>query len=368
MRWSIVRQLGLGFVLSVALLIAYLSLWPVPVEPVPWEAPVSQGYTGVYAVNSGLTDLTVVPLGAESGPEQIGLSSDGKLYMSVTNGVILRMELDGTAQEVFATTGGRVLGFAFDAAGNLIAADAERGLLSISPDRTITLLTDTVGNDPIRFANAVVVARNGTIYFTDATRRFAAARWGIDEASFLDTTEQSATGRILAYDPARQTTRIVARGLSFANGLTLSRDEQTLLVAETARYRVWQIAVTAEDLDVDAGSPEATVLLENLPGLPDNLTRGLGGRIWLGLYSPRSAELDSTDEPFIRKLLVRLPRGLLPQPPPYGHVIAFMEDGTIVADLQDPGGAFPKTTGITETADRLYVQNLNGLGLGWIEQ
>ena len=36
-----------------------------------------------------------------------------------------------------------------------------------------------------------------------------------------------------------------------------------------------------------------------------------------------------------------------------------------VADLQDPTGAYPETTGVTETTDRLYVQNLHLKVLGW---
>jgi sugar lactone lactonase YvrE len=92
------------------------------------------------------------------------LARDGKLYAAVASGNILRMNAEGTDQEVFANTGGRVLGFDFDAAGYLIAADAIKGLLAISPDRKITMLTDKVGGDPIRYADAVVVASNGKVY------------------------------------------------------------------------------------------------------------------------------------------------------------------------------------------------------------
>ena len=42
------------------------------------------------------------------------------------------------------------------------------------------------------------------------------------------------------------------------------------------------------------------------------------------------------------------------------------EDGKVVADLQDPTGAYPQTTGLTETADRLCVQNLHLRVLGWM--
>ena len=361
------KKIAWALTLAVLVLAAYLGLWPVPIQAVRWKAPVATGYTGAYAANNKLAGLNIIPLGAEAGPEHIVLARDGKLYAAVASGNILRMNPDGTAQEVFANTGGRVLGFDFDAVGNLIAADAIKGLLAISPDRKITVLADQVGGDPILYADAVVVAGTGEAYFSDASGRFAPAKWGGPfEAALLDLLEQSSTGRILAYDPVTKTTRIVAKGLSFANGVALSRDEQSLFVAETGKYRVWKIDVAADNLDVNQGSPQATVLLDNLPGYPDNLMRGLEGTIWLGFSGPRSADVDAmADKPFLRELTLRLPRVLWPLPKAYGHVLAFTEDGKVVADLQDPTGAYPETTGLTETADRLYVQNLHLKVLGW---
>ena len=263
-------------------------------DPVSWQAPSPPGYTGVHAPNDRLADLETIPLGDEEGPEHIVLAGDGKLYAAVASGGFLRMAPNGAGQEVFVNTGGRVLGFDFDAAGNLIAADAIKGLLSISPEGKITVLADQVGGAPIRYADAVVVAADGAIYFSDASTRFAPAAWGgTFEASILDIIEQSCTGRILAYDPATKKTRIVAKGLSFANGVALSRDEQFLFVNETGKYRVWKIAVSADNLDLRQKSPLATVLLDNLPGYPDNLMRGLDGKIWLGYAKPRNPTVDN---------------------------------------------------------------------------
>jgi sugar lactone lactonase YvrE len=351
-------------------LAAYLALWPVPIEPLSWKAPAAPGYVGPHAVNQKLAGLRMIDLGGEEGPEHIVIARDGKLYTTVLSGNILRMNPDGSGREVFAKTGGRVLGFDFDAAGNLIAADAVKGLLSISPDRKVSVLTDKVGNDPIRYADAVVVARNGKMYLSDASTRFAPARWGgTFEASVLDIIEQSSTGRILEYDPATRGTRVVAKGLSFANGVALSQDEKDLFVAETGKYRVWKIATDARDLDVSTPGPQARLLLDNLPGYPDNLMRGLDGKIWMGFTKPRSPVVDGmAEKPFLRQLTLRLPRALWPVPKAYGHVVAFTEDGKIVADLQDPSGAYPETTAVTETSDRLYVQSLHAKGLGWLEK
>jgi sugar lactone lactonase YvrE len=361
-------------VIGAALLLAmaYLSSWPIPIQPVRWIAPSQPGYSGAHAANSRLAGLQMIDLGAESGPEHIAIGRDGKLYTTVESGRILRMNPDGTEQSVFASTGGRVLGFDFDAAGNLIAADAVKGLLSISSDGKVSVLTDSVNingqRDPIRYADAVVVATTGKMYLSDASTRFAPKDWGgTFEASVLDILEQSSTGRILEFDPATQATRVVAHGLSFANGVALSLDGQHVFVNETGKYRVWKIAVASQDLDVRQTSNQATVLFDNLPGYPDNLMRGRDGKIWLGFAKPRNPTIDNlATQPFMREVTLRLPRALWPIPKSYGHVMAFTEDGKVVADLQDPSGTYPESTGVTETADRLYIQSLHAKGLGWM--
>ena len=362
------KKIVLTIVAILFLLAAYLTLWPVPINPVSWNAPMQPGYVGVHTVNTKLANLNIISLGAEVGPEHIAIGKDGKLYTTVASGNILRMNQDGTALEVFVNTGGRVLGFDFDASGNLIAADVNNGLLSISRDKKMRVLTDKVNGDPIRYADAVVVAKSGKMYLSDASTRFAPKDWGgTFEASMLDILEQSATGRILEYDPANKTTRIVAKGFSFANGVALSSDEKTLFVNETGKYRVWKLSVAANDLDISVPSSQAEVLLNNLPGYPDNLMRGLDGKIWLGFAKPRNPTIDKlAAKPFMRKLTLRLPRAMWPIPKAYGHVIAFTEDGKVVADMQDPSGAYPETTAVTETADRLYIQSLHAKGLGWM--
>jgi hypothetical protein len=161
----------LGTLLALVLLAAaYLLLWPVPITPVAFALPTAPGYGGVHAANTKLAGLKMIDLHGEIGPEHIVFGPDNKLYTTVASGNILRMAADGSGQEVFANTGGRVLGFDFDAKGNLIAADAIKGLLSIAPDgKTTTVLTDSVNGDPIRYADAVVVAKSGNMYFSDAS-------------------------------------------------------------------------------------------------------------------------------------------------------------------------------------------------------
>jgi hypothetical protein len=192
---SIARKVAGAAAVVVVGVVAYLSLWPIPAEPVSWKAQTPPGYTGAHAPNTRLSGLRTIDIGSEFGPEHMAIGPDGKLYAAMTSGSLVRMDPDGAKQEVFANTGGRVLGFAFDAQGRMFAADAMKGLLAITPnaaaDARVTVLADRVSpDDRIRYANSIVAAPDGTVYFTDASGRFSPSDWGgTYEASVLDIME-----------------------------------------------------------------------------------------------------------------------------------------------------------------------------------
>ena len=370
------RKIVVILAVAVAALAGYLFAWPVPVEPAAWKPAPAPGYAGPHAVNTRLANLKALPLGEDEGPEHI-VERDGWLYVAVASGAIIRMRPDGSQKEVVVRTGGRPLGFDFDAEGAIVIADAmageHGGLLratGIGANAKLEVLTDKLHGDPIRYADGVVVAKSGRIYFTDASRRFGAKRWGgTFHASVLDVLEHSSTGRVLEYDPATKATRLVMSDLCFPNGIALSADERHLFVAETGEYRIWKIDTGAKDVNAKSPSPQASLLFENLPGYPDNLMRGQDGKLWVGLVKPRGAFIDdNAGKPWLRKLALRLPQALWPVPPAYGHVFAFDETGKVLEDLQDPSGAYPETTAVTETADRLYVQSLHAKTLGYLEK
>ncbi|WP_373888585.1 SMP-30/gluconolactonase/LRE family protein [Massilia genomosp. 1] len=345
------------------ILASYLGLWPVPIDPVGWDAPSAPGYTGEHAANSKLAGAQRIELHGEVGPEHVLAGPDGKLYTGVRSGNILRMNPDGSGQEVFAATGGRPLGMAFAADGSLVVADGVKGLLSVAPGGQVSAL----GDAQARFLNAVAIGAGGKIYVTESSTRFTPARHGgTVEAAMLDVMEQSATGRVLEYDPATKALREVATGFSLANGIALSADGASLFVSESGRYRVWKIAIDADQLDVGKQSAQARIVFDNLPGYPDNLTRAPDGTLWLGFGGQRNDLDQMARRPFLRRVVLRIPRFLWAAPKAVGHVMAFSEDGKVLDDLQDPAGASPLTTGATVSAARLYIHNADGGALGWI--
>ena len=333
----------------------YLFFWPVPITPQAWEAPENAGYVDAFVPNEALADLTRISLRGHDGAEDAALGPDGSLYLATHDGTILRYEPETSAMAPFVNTGGRPLGVEMAPGGGLYVADAYRGLLAVSAEGEVTLLTDTVEDgSPIRYANNLDIAEDGTIYFSDASTRFGALEWGGTlEASYLELMEHGASGRVLAYDPATGVTRLVADGFSFANGIALTADGTELLIAETGTY-------TVNKLDLTTEGAVPVPILENLPGFPDNLSRALDGSFWLGVVSPRSAAADAlSDKPFMRAVVQRLPAALRPKAQRYGFLMRLDAEGNVLEVLQDPSGTYAMTTGAIDAEDgTLYVMSL----------
>ena len=257
-----------GCLVFVCMVLGFMGCGGV-ISPVKWEAPLNPGYEGVYAKNDILKDIEQVHVGQEEeGLESVAVDGMGRIYLSATaRGKILRMEPDGSGLSVWADTGGRPLGMAFDKSGNLIVADAFRGLLSVSPDAVVTELASEADGIPIRYADDVDVATDGTIYFTDASTKFGAKAFGGTlEACTLDTLEHGGYGRLLCYHPETGQTETLLSGLYFANGVAVSHDQQCVLVSETTNYRIVRYWTAGEK------KGQSDYILHELPGFPDNIT------------------------------------------------------------------------------------------------
>ncbi len=342
-----------------AAILVYLLAWPVPVDPVAWDAPDDRGLTGVFAPNSWLENVDAIDLGLHEGPEDVARGPDGFLYASSHSGIILRISpADGSITN-FARVGGRPLGIEFDSDGSLLVANAYLGLQRVAPDGEVSLLLSEIDGQALVYADDVAVAADGTVYFSEASTKFSAAEaQGTLDASLLDILEHGGHGLIIAWSPTDGKARIVLDGLNFANGVAVSEDQQYLLIAETGTYRILKHWIAGPD----AGKTE--VLIDNLPGFPDNINNGLNERFWIGLVSPRSALLDRySHSPFIRRIMQRLPAFVRPKPIPSSHVFAINGDGEVLMDLQDPAAQYPMLTGVLETRSKLYLSSLVGHAL-----
>ncbi len=334
------------FFIALLLLLAYLLFYPVPIKPATWTPPTPPVLEGDYNVNNKLAAIQHIFDGQCLHCEDVEVDSLGNIYGGNDKGDIIKMTPDEKST-VLANTGGRPLGLHMDKQGQLLVADAVKGLLSISPKGNITTLSTTHNGLPFLFTDDLETGKDGTIYFSDASHRFAI------EDYKLDLFEHQPNGRLLAYYPATKKTELLMDGLYFANGVAVSPDDDFVLVNETGKYRVTRYWLSGEK----AGTSE--VFIDNLPGFPDGISTGNDGIFWLTLLSPRTKSLDGIlDQPFLRKVVVRLPEFMQPAPQRYGFILGLNADGEIIYNLQDPEGNFAQIASVEQFDDKLYFGSL----------
>jgi hypothetical protein len=102
------------------------------------------------------------------------------------------------------------------------------------------------------------------------------------------------------------------------------------------------------------------VLIDDLPGIPDNLSTGSDGRIWVALPTARNPLLDwaLARNPVYRKVIWAMPEPLRPMGKRTAWVLAVDPAGHIVHDLQTTGDRYHMVTGVREHAGKLYLGSL----------
>ena len=338
------------------------------INPVPWRPAPAPSRARRRRSDVPLPPLDVVDVGGR-GPEDVVVAGDGSVYTGTEDGLVRRIRLlrDAPAKvDVVADTGGRPLGVEWLPDGRLLVCDAYRGLLAVDVVAGVTaggdpaalkaavaVLTDTAGGVPLKLCNNAAVGRDGTIWFTDSSARFDLANYR------ADLFEHSGTGRLLRRDPDGATHTLVT-GLQFANGVALAPDESGVFFAETGGYRLSRLLLTGER----AG--EVEVVLDNLPGFPDNLSLGDDGLVWMAMASPRERVVDALAPapPVVRKVAWAMPEKL--QPRPRGGVWVMGVDpvgGGIVYDLEGSHDRFGMTTGVRQHRGRVWLGSLVGTTL-----
>ncbi len=345
------RRLALALGAALLAAVAWLLLAPVGFEPVLWQPEEDPMGTGPWQPNSKLSGVTRLSLDGATGPEDIEVLPDGTLLTGVADGRILRWR-DGILDTV-ADTGGRPLGLVRSVQGGLWVADAERGLLHVAHDGSITVAATEADGLPFAFTDDVDIAPDGWVYFTDADHR-----WGHHQLKSA-ALEGGAYGRLLRYRPTDGQVETVMDGLHFANGVAVSGDGTYLLLTETLRSRVLKVFLTPERF----GQHE--VVIDNLPGYPDNITNAGRGVYWVALFGPRSDIKDAAaSSALLRKVAARAPGTLLTRTRRRSMAVAISHVGRVLQFMDDPGGNYAPVTSVTEFGGTLYLGSLKEPDIG----
>jgi hypothetical protein len=257
-----------------------------------------------------------------------------------------------TPPDLVADTGGRPLGVEVDPRdGSLVVCDAYKGLLRVTPNGAVTVLTDHAAGRPLVMCDNAAVARDGTVYFTDSSDVYPVSAWK------RDMMEYRPNGRLLAYDPVSGHTDVLAERLYFPNGVALTPDESALMFVETTTHRLMRLPL--------GGSP---VEVADLPAYPDNLSAVGDGTYWIALPSPRVAIFEKLlPYPRVRQLVAAAPERLQPQPRRYGLVALVDGDGAVLRTLHGPAGTYTMITGVRQHGDTLWLGSLTEAAVARVE-
>jgi ribose transport system permease protein len=318
-----------------------------------------------YALNDKLRNVEVIGLDQIEGPEDVILDRDDNLYCGSRHGDIVKFfGPDHKRSEVFAHIGGHPLGMAFDREGNLQVCVGGMGLYAVSPMGEVRKMTDETNRSPrsivddarVRFADDLDIAPDGRIFFSEASIRYESQDWAVDGV------ECRPNGRVICHDPRSGTTRTVLRNIRLANGICMASDGQSLLLNETWACRVLRYWFDGPK----AGKVE--VVIDGLPGYPDNVNRASDGNYWLALVGMRTPVLDlALRMPgFRRRMARRIPMDewIFPNINT-GCVVKFNEKGEVLETLWDLGGQnHPMITSMREHRGHLYIGGIYNNRIG----
>lgn len=326
-----------------------------------------RGSDSPYAVNDRLSHAEAIGLNEVEGPEDVILDREGRLYGGTRQGWILRFSGEHfEKRELFARTGGRPLGLAFDRDDNLVVCVSGMGLYGVRPSGDVYKITDQtrrswfkiVDDSRLRLTDDLDIGPDGKIYFSEASTRFGVDNWPVDGL------EARGTGRLECHDPATGRTRTLVDHIRFCNGVCMAHDNRSVLYNETFGMRVMRYWLDGPK----KGKTE--VVIDNLPGHPDNINRASDGGYWLALVGMRAPVYDvAMRHPGFRiRMIKRLPVDeWLIAGVNNGCIVKLNAEGKPLTSYWDPGGKSHATlTSMREDRGYLYLGGLENNRIGRI--
>jgi sugar lactone lactonase YvrE len=213
---------------------------------------------GVHCMDTLITDL-----GLLESPRW----RDGRLWVADwTAGLIRTIDPAGRVQIVLEH---RSLPMCFDFLpdapaenGLVLTSSSQRALLRLSADGTLTRFADLSALSP-HGANDIVIDGRGNTYVNNVNFDFAAGPPAGDPAPGFVALVKDGRARVVADD------------LAFPNGMAVTADNATLIVAESYRHRL-----TAFDIGADGSLSNRRVWAEVGGHSPDGICLDRDGAAW----------------------------------------------------------------------------------------
>ncbi len=323
-------------------------------HPLAWNPPKKPEIIGVLKENELLSTTEWINLDGWYGPEDIAFDKQGNLYCGAhisrtdfSDGRILKIDRNGKVS-VFCNTENWVTGLHFDVNDNLIACVPNIGLASIDKNGEMTVLAnkDEKGN---RFLipNDVDIASDGMIYFSNTSSKFNFSRKNARRILF----EVKSDGGLYRYDPNTKTVETLIDSSFFGNGVAVSGNDEFVLMVDLTKYRIVRYWLKGDK------QGQTDIFIDNLPGLPNGISRRADGSFWLGFTTRRDDLLDKYQpKPGMKKLIFGIPLWLQPKQEPFGMIMHLSNHGEILKTYYDTSGKIvSEASSVEEHNGYLYL-------------
>lgn len=206
------------------------------------------------------------------------------LFSDIPNNRMLRWDETDGSVSVFRSPSNYTNGHTLDRQGRLVSCEqGGRRVTRTELDGSITVLADRWNGKRLNSPNDVVVAADGSIWFTDPP-------YGITSDYEGERAEPEIDGcHVYRIDPSTGEVEIVADDFVRPNGLAFSPDERSLYITDTRRNHIRRFAV-ADGRRLTGGD----VFAESPGGALDGLRLDDTGRVWAAAEDVFCFDADGT--------------------------------------------------------------------------
>ena len=202
------------------------------------------------------------------------------IFSDIPNNRQMRLVEDDNHLSVFRTPSYNSNGNTVDREGRLLSCEhSGRRVSRTELDGTITVIADQYNGKRLNSPNDLVVASNGTIWFTDPSYGIGGNYEG------LKAEQEQATHNVYRVDPQTGNVTLIVDDFTQPNGICFSPDEKKLYVIDSGITHGGPAHIRVFDVDIDAGKvSNSKVFAEGFaPGFTDGMRCDIEGNVWCSM-------------------------------------------------------------------------------------
>jgi len=202
------------------------------------------------------------------------------IFSDIPNNRMMRLLEDDNHLSVFRSPSFNSNGNTVDREGRLISCEhGGRRVTRTEHDGTITVIADSYNGKKLNSPNDVVVASNGTIWFTDPSYGIKGNYEG------LRAEPEQEKHNVYRVDAATGTVSVVVDDFVQPNGIAFSPDEKRLYVIDSGVTDGGPSHIRVFDVDISSGKvSNGKVFAEGFaPGITDGMRCDVEGNVWCSM-------------------------------------------------------------------------------------